>query len=449
MKARARGLLFWKILLGFWLTFLLMSQLLWLSFTFYGKHIEPPENQATRRIVNLQMTSAASVLQRGGRDALNNMMADWSESDRRFFSVEQMPKPPHVISNNEASRKLGAGEFPKEVTEWVTGADGRQYRLRYDVQGLRQDSNMGGPHRSFLNVPEPMFFIAGGGGLLFSLFLAWNLTRPMSQLRAAFYRVSKGDLSVRLFPIMRRRHDELSMVAQDFDAMVERLSVLVKAREELLHDVSHELRSPLARLQLATGLARQTPASVEQSLDRIDEEARRLDKMIGELLTLSRAEHGSLPGEQYFDLLGLLEAVTNDARYEAQIPGVDILLNADKSADYTVKGDAKLIRAAVENVIRNALRFSLQGQKVTITLRQEQGWLTISVTDQGPGVDAAKLSSIFDPFVRVNSPLSGKGYGLGLSIVRKVVLAHQGEVSAVNGKNGGLELTLRLPHWVA
>ncbi|MEI2267266.1 ATP-binding protein [Erwinia sp. CGal63] len=448
MRAGFRGLLFWKILLGFWLTFLIMSQLLWLGFSIYGKHHEPPENLAARRIVNLQMTSAVSVLQRGGMDALNDMMADWSANDRRFFSVQQMQKPPQELPRGDLNRDLRPGDFPKEVIEWVTGADGRQYQLRYDVQALREDSNMNGGRRSFLNIPEPMFFMAGGGGLLFSLFLAWNLTRPMRQLRAGFDRVAKGDLSVRLFPEMRRRHDELSVVAQDFDAMVERLSVLVKAREELLHDVSHELRSPLARLQLATGLARQTPESVGQSLDRIDEEARQLDKMIGELLTLSRAEHHGLVDEQYFDLLGLLEAVANDARYEAQVTGVAILLNADASDDYTVKGDARLIRSAVENVVRNALRFSCQGQQIRISLRQESGWLTINVSDQGPGVDADKLSSIFDPFVRVNSPLSGKGYGLGLSIVRKVILAHQGEVSAVNGKNGGLELTIKLPHWV-
>ncbi|RRZ91043.1 ATP-binding protein [Erwinia sp. 198] len=449
MTAGLRGLLFWKILLGFWLTFLIMSQLLWLSFSLYGRHHEPPENLAARRIVNLQMTSAVSVLQRGGMDALNDMMADWSANDRRFFSVQVMKKPPQELPHGDLNRDLRPGAFPKEVIEWVTGADGQQYQLRYDVQGLREDSHMAGGHRSFLNIPEPMLFIAGGGGLLFSLFLAWNLTRPMRQLREGFDRVSKGDLSVRLFPEMRRRHDELSVVARDFDAMVERLSVLVKAREELLHDVSHELRSPLARLQLATGLARQTPESVGQSLDRIDEEARRLDKMIGELLTLSRAEHQSLPDEQYFDLFGLLEAVANDARYEAQGSGVEIMLEAGQSGDYTVKGDAKLIRSAVENVVRNALRFSGQGQQVRISLQQDSGWLTIGVSDQGPGVDADKLSSIFDPFVRVNSPLSGKGYGLGLSIVRKVILAHQGEVSAVNGKNGGLELTLKLPHWVA
>lgn len=446
MNSRFRGRLFWKILFGFWLVFLLISQLLWLGFSLNGKHREPPENVTVRRIVNLQMTSAMSVLQRGGLSALNDMMAGWSPGDRRFFSVVAMPMPPEERARRDLERALSPGEIPSEVIEWVTGADGQQYQLRYDVKGLRDDSKIGRP-RSFLNIPEPMFIFAGAAGLLFSLLLAWNLTRPMRQLREGFAKVSNGDLSVRLYPAMRRRHDELSMVASDFDAMVERLSVLVRAREELLHDVSHELRSPLARLQLATGLARQTPESVNSSLDRIDEEARRLDKMIGELLTLSRAENETMPDEQYFDLSGLLEAVVTDARFEAQVTEVEIQLEVSQHADFTVKGNAELIRRAVENVVRNALRFSLQGQQVNVSLTQESSWLTICVSDQGPGVDADKLSSIFDPFVRVNSPLMGKGYGLGLSIVRKVVLAHHGEVQAVNGKQAGLELTIRLPHW--
>lgn len=449
MKSRFRGFLFWKILLGFWLTYIAITQLMWLGFSLYGNHREPPENLATRRIINLQMTSAASVLRSGGPMALKEMMVDWPESDRRFFSVQQVSQLPVQPWHDELTPEKPPREFPRQVVEWVIGADGKSYQLRYDVAGLRQDSQMNRHPRSILHMPEPLFIVGGFCGLLFSLFLAWNLTRPMRQLREGFARVSTGDLSVRLYPKMRRRHDELSVVASDFDAMVERLAVLVAAREELLHDVSHELRSPLARLQLATGLARQTPASVESSLDRIDEEARRLDKMIGELLSLSRAEQQKNHDEQYFDLLGLLEAVANDARYEAQIPGVDILLSADSGLDYTVKGDANLIRSAVENVVRNALRFSLQGQQVSIELRQDGHWLTIVVRDQGPGVEAEKLSSIFDPFVRVSSPLSGKGYGLGLSIVRKVVQAHRGEVKAVNAREGGLELTIRLPHWTA
>lgn len=450
MKARFRGRLFWKILFGFWLTFILVSQLLWLGFQFYGHHREPPEYKAARRIVDIQMASAVAVLQRGGLSALNDMMAGWQPDDRRFFSVIQVKDLPKSAPQPPMDNINDNGPFPDEVIEWVTVADGKHYRLRYDVKGLRRDNDIsGGPHPHILNIPMPMFYLAGVGGLLFSLILAWNLTRPMRQLSEGFSRVSAGDLAVRLFPRMRGRHDELSVVAKDFDAMVERLSVLINAREALLHDISHELRSPLARLQLATGLARQLPDNVAGSLDRIDEEARRLDKMIGEILTLSRAGYDSLPDERYFDLLGLVEAVTDDVRYEAQVPGVEIVLNANSQDDYTVRGNAELIRRAVENVLRNALRFSQQGEQVHIDLRNEDDWLVIAVRDSGPGVDSDKLSSIFDPFVRVNSPLMGKGYGLGLSIVRKVVLAHHGEVQAINHKLGGLVLTIRLPHWAA
>ncbi|MGC0878294.1 ATP-binding protein [Pantoea agglomerans] len=444
MKQSYRGRMFWKIFIGFWIVFVIMSQLIWLGFTLSGKRHEPPELVAIRRIVDLQMTSAASVLERGGPDALNAMLSDWDNSDRQFFHVTQQKKP----SQSENSGNMDIrGRFPEEVVRWVHGADGKAYQLRYDLDGMRKDSTLNMMPRKFLNIPEPMFVFAGSVGLLFSLLLAWNLTRPMRQLREGFSRVAEGDLSVRLFPIMRKRHDEISNVAEAFDAMVERLDTLVRAREELLHDISHELRSPLARLQLATGLARQTPESVNSSLDRIDEEARRLDKMIGELLTLSRAEHESIPDEQYFDLTGLLQAVITDVRYEAQIPGVQVELQVDDRADYTVRGNAELIRRGAENVLRNALRFSLPGQRIDVHLHAEQQWLVIQVRDQGPGVDEEKLSSIFDPFVRVNSPLMGKGYGLGLAIVRKVVLAHHGEVEARNRPEGGLELTLRLPHW--
>ncbi|MGK3143258.1 ATP-binding protein [Pantoea sp. C2G6] len=446
MKRSYRGRMFWKILIGFWIVFVIMSQLIWLGFSLSGKRHEPPELTAIRRIVDLQMTSAVSLLERGGPQALDDMLAGWDDSDRQFFHISQQARPPQARTQPQPDAEPDH-TIPEEVVRWVHGADGKEYQLRYNIDGMRKESMLSMRPRKFLNIPEPMFLFAGSVGLLFSLLLAWNLTRPMRQLREGFLRVAEGDLSVRLFPVMRQRHDELSTVAEAFDAMVERLETLVRAREELLHDISHELRSPLARLQLATGLARQTPESVNSSLDRIDEEARRLDKMIGELLTLSRAEHESIPDEQYFDLTGLLEAVVTDVRYEAQIPGVQIALLVDEQADYTVRGNAELIRRGVENVLRNALRFSLKGQLIEVGLHTEQQWLEIQVRDQGPGVEEDKLSSIFDPFVRVNSPLMGKGYGLGLAIVRKVVLAHHGEVEARNRPEGGFELTLRLPRW--
>lgn len=163
--------------------------------------------------------------------------------------------------------------------------------------------------------------------------------------------------------------------------------------------------------------------------------------MVGELQALSRAEHQGMLAEEYFDLLGLVEALVNDARCEAQLTRVTIALTAQQPADYTVKGNAELMRRAVENIVCNALRFSLPGQEIAVKLAVEDRLLTISVADQEPGIAEEKLSSIFDPFVRVNSPQSGKGYGLGLAITRKVLLAHGGSVDAHNGREGGLQIT--------
>ncbi|MGP2424751.1 ATP-binding protein [Yersinia sp. 2538 StPb PI] len=452
-----RGRLFWKILLGFWFTFILMTQMLWLVFSFYGNRHEPPEREMVRQIAKLQVASAASVLHSGGLPALSTMTANWSEADKAHFSVLPVAALPPLTEEALTGKSIPQGGEPefyrREVTTWAQGPDGQNYRVSYDIDGLRPVNQQGGPdekRHEILNIPIPMIWMGVLGGLFFSALLAWNLTRPMRQLRAGFERVAQGDLSVRLLPVMRRRHDELTEVARDFDSMAERLEALVSAREQLLHDVSHELRSPLARLQLAIGLAHQNPGNVESSLQRIEHESERLDKMIGELLALSRAEnHDLADDDEYFDLHELVKVVVNDARFEAQVPGVEILLQVLPPIEYTVRGNAELMRRAIDNIVRNALRFSVHGQQVKVTLSLVDKSYQIQVADQGPGVEESKLSSIFDPFVRVKSAMSGKGYGLGLAITRKVIQAHGGQVEARNGEQGGLVITLRIPRWLA
>lgn len=257
---RLRGRLFWKILLAYWLTFVIMTQLLWAVFTFYYHH-EPPENGIARRFVKLQISSTVSTLRAGGLPALNNMIAGWPAEDRHLFTVE----PSTTAVEGQSLDDLEPGKTPPEIIEFVRAPDGQGYRLHYNVERLLDEYR---PKREthLFNMPPPFLWIGGVGGLLFSAMMAWNLTRPMMQMRKAFGRVSQGDLSVRLFSTMGKRHDELSEVARDFDSMAERLQVLVKAREELLHDVSHELRSPLARLQLAIGLARQNQSTLKARL---------------------------------------------------------------------------------------------------------------------------------------------------------------------------------------
>ncbi|RAT14916.1 histidine kinase [Lonsdalea populi] len=447
-----QGRLFWKILVGLWLTLIVISQLLWMGFSFYGDRNEPPEIRLGKHIIALQMTLASEALQQGGLSTLYEEMSRWPESERGYISASTLDDAEAALRQDDSGEPLllddtMAGDKPAMEEQQVIGPDGRHYLLRFDIDALRKEFRFAPPPlQRYLHIPGPILWIGAISGLLFSAMMAWNLARPLNQLRAGFGQVAQGDLSVRLLPAMRRRHDEISEVARDFDSMVERLEVLVSAREQLLHDVSHELRSPLARLQLAIGLARQNDSHVESSLQRIEREAERMDKMIGELLTLSRTENAAI-NEEYFDLLGLVNAVVNDARYEGQVPGVEIILNSGEYEDYTIKGMAELMRRAFDNIIRNALRFSSQGQTVTVTLRQSEREWFIDVADRGPGVEKGKLSSIFDPFIRIDSPQSGKGYGLGLAIARKAVLAHGGRIEAMNQESSGLLIRISLPRW--
>ncbi|QTF09778.1 HAMP domain-containing protein [Brenneria izadpanahii] len=455
-----RGRLFWKILLGFWLTFIIISQLLWLAFSLYGEPHRSMEETAVTRIVDMQSNIALAALRHGGQAEWNAVAAQWPEKERGYIAVTASSQPLSAQeigsgSAQDAQPAPGLGRSLRPNSEFdafalanavrqVQGPQGEWYQVRFDTNQLRDEFRPRTRPREILNIPTPLFLIGGFCGLLFSWLLAWNLARPLDQMRAGFGRVAQGDLTVRLLPLMRKRHDEISEVARDFDSMVERLDILVSTREQLLHDVSHELRSPLARLQLAIGLVHQNAENTENSLQRIEREAARMDKMIGELLALSRTQNSGID-EEYFDLLGLVKAVVNDARYEAQVPGVDILFEADESLDHTVKGNAELMRRAIDNIVRNALRFSSRAQKVYVSLKGDEREWTIRVADQGPGVEKSKLSSIFDPFVRIESPVSGKGYGLGLAIARKVVLAHGGHIEAENGEQGGLVICLCIP----
>lgn len=447
-----QGRLFWKILVGLWLTLIVISQLLWVGFSFYGDRNEPPEIRLGKHIIALQMTLASEALQRGGVSALDEEMSGWPESERGYISASTQEDAEAELPQDDNTEPLlpddmMVGNKPAMEEQQVIGPNGEHYLLRFDIEELRKEFRFAPPAlQRYLHIPGPILWIGAISGLLFSAMMAWNLARPLNQLRAGFGQVAQGDLSVRLLPAMRRRHDEISEVARDFDSMVERLEVLVSAREQLLHDVSHELRSPLARLQLAIGLARQNDSHVESCLQRIEREAERMDKMIGELLTLSRTENAAV-NEEYFDLLGLVNAVVNDARYEGQVPGVEIILHSGEYEDYTIKGMAELMRRALDNIIRNALRFSSQGQAVTVTLKQSEREWFIDVADSGPGVEKGKLSSIFDPFIRIDSPQSGKGYGLGLAIARKAVLAHGGRIEAMNREPSGLLIRISLPRW--
>ena len=324
--------------------------------------------------------------------------------------------------------------------------------------------------------PAPPSFIDGPGGrpeprgprgpefglvrmfvaLLVSGLICWllarHLTRPIRELQAASARLAAGDFSLGLTPRTLARRDELAALARDFTSMAEQLKKLIEAQRQLLRNVSHELRSPLARLQVAAALARRRGGgSVDTEIDRIELETSRLDELIGQLLALMRLESAASLPQETVNLSALCAAVTRDAQFEAEARAVQV--RADIAADLTLKGNADLLRSVFDNLLRNALRHAPPGTTVHLEARLDvvSGERVISVSDEGPGVPASMLERIFEAFVRVDDARSTEagGTGLGLAIARQGVRAHGGRIVARNREAGGLAVEVRLPEVAA
>jgi two-component system sensor histidine kinase CpxA len=301
-------------------------------------------------------------------------------------------------------------------------------------------------------LPVPLLIIAILSSGLVCYFLSWYLTKPIVRLRAATRQLTAGDLTARSGAPPTNRRDEVAGLMRDFDAMAERLEMLVKAQSRLLNDISHELRSPLARLNVALGLARQR-AGVESAdmLDRIELEASRLNELIGRILTLARLEDGEQRVPQTPVPLGELVAnVAEDAEFEAQERHCHVHTTIP-TGEWDVRGNDSLLHSAVENVVRNAIRYTAEGSSVEIVLAREErsGGMeaVLRVSDFGPGVPDDSLGKLFQPFYRLDDArgrLTG-GVGLGLAITERAVRFHGGKVSAFNRAEGGLMVEIRLP----
>lgn len=273
--------------------------------------------------------------------------------------------------------------------------------------------------------------------------LAWYFAKPIRQLRRAFDAAAEGDLAVRIGNGMGGRRDELADLGRDFDRMSERLRALVDGQKRLLHDVSHEMRSPLARLQAAIGLARQQPGRMADSLARIEREGERMNVLVGELLTLSRLEAGVGGALEDVDLTELLADVVEAARFEGAARRIEVDFVCPVLP--VLRANGELLHRAIENIVRNALRFSPPGGVVRIEAGAAGDALWLRVSDQGPGVAEDELELIFKPFYRGAGQATGSGHGLGLAIARRVIAAVNGEIRAKNGDAGGLVVDVVLP----
>lgn len=286
---------------------------------------------------------------------------------------------------------------------------------------------------------------------LLSYLLARYIASPVVKLRAVTRRVAGGDLSARVMPALGHRRDELADMGRDFDAMAAQVEALMNAQQRLLRDISHELRSPLARLGVALDLLRKrTGPEAAVHLARIERESGRLNEMIGQLLSLSRWEAGADGMQRHpVDLAALVREVDEDADFEAR--GQNRSVETIECDECETVGTHALLRSAFENVVRNAVRHTPEGTAVKVSLHcrrgDEGGEAVLSVRDEGSGVPEESLAEIFRPFYRVDDSRTREtgGAGLGLAITQRAVSLHEGNISAANVSGGGFVVEIRLP----
>ncbi|MGC9490683.1 MAG: ATP-binding protein [Thermovirgaceae bacterium] len=279
-------------------------------------------------------------------------------------------------------------------------------------------------------------------------FLARHLSKPIGKLNMAAREMARGNLSVRVDEALKKRSDEIGQLGESFDVMARHVSGLLNAEKRLIRDISHELRSPLARLGVALELARQRSGEgAREALERIELESKRLEELIGQLLSVARleADMGHVPMETA-DLKVFLKNIADDARFEAAHQRKAVRFKPE-TGECRISFNAGLLRSAVENVIRNAVRHTPGNSHVDVKIAEDAGNAVISVRDYGPGVPPEELPNLFRPFYRVDDARDREtgGTGLGLAIAHRAVVLHGGRITAANAENGGLEVRIFLP----
>ena len=448
--------------------------------------MRPPQRVMIDPVVSGYAKTAAEIYEQGGRDALvayldhlqrdSNIRAFLFDRQLQELSDRRMPANAPDLAEKAFETRLPEDALTQSgslLARSVTTPHGEEYALVAELPGRIP------PQSHFLPIMHLLAVILTGG--LFCYWLARHLTSPIAKLRAATQELANGNLSARVVPAMGKRRDELALLGADFDLMAEKIESLINSQRRLLGDISHELRSPLARLNVALELARQRAgADAASALERIQHEAENLNEMIGQLLALTRLESGAEGLKKTaFDLVELVTATTDDAQFEAGSSNRSVRLKTNGRC--TTVGNELLLRRAIENVVRNAVQYTAEGTEVEVELDclagsgveesdaevsntknkaqasrssrlgsesdANQRLAVITVRDHGAGVPENALVEIFRPFYRVDDARDREagGVGLGLAITDRAVRLHGGSVEAANEPTGGLVVTIVLP----
>ena len=450
--------LFLRIFLLFWVAMaLIVGGSIAITFTIAAREYEAPELQRRPSVAIV----ASQVLLNGGTGALRNWLDANKNSipDRDIYIVgadgtdilgrrlpENAARRLEFFNRDEVANRGGLLR-PGRVAPQIVGANGSAFTV---LLVPRRHSIFGALSLPAISVT--ILCIALVVSALTSWWLAQHLSSPIRRMQEGARAIAAEHVDVlggegrRVSAGLEGRRDELAVLARDFDAMAERLRANRAALTQLLRDISHELRSPLARMRVALGLARRPAVDFGRQLDRMERETARLDSLIGEILKLARLHGTEVPfALEAFDLDGLIDGVVRDASFEGAAKNCDVRLQGASHA--TVKGDRELLRSAIENVLRNAVRYSPHGAAVDVSITRPAGALTVQIRDRGPGVPERDVKRIFEPFYRVaeSRDRDSGGEGIGLAITAAVMKAHGGSATAANRPDGGFEVRLSLP----
>lgn len=415
--------LFWKFFTVVWLA---MAGSIALLFAISTLFQSPFEEEVANREYTLALETTAQVLQSDGVDAATKLIAAMQRTGRNIpISIDRIgPAIDCTLTTGNDFIRNGV-------------RDGNCYRM--EIAGSPQSVISRTWPRT---VPWLAALLAAAAA---AYWLARYFITPVEQLRYGLRSLSNGQLDVRIAHTIGSRRDEITSLAHDLDTTAARLQELQVAQQQLFHDVSHELRSPLSRLQAAIGVLQQNPARLTAMIERMGREVERLDELVGEILTLARLSERSTPrfDRQTLDVIDLVREIIEDASFEGQARSIVVHYEGVDSFVASVNGE--LIYRALENVIRNAITHTEAGTSVLVTSEVKGKRLLLSVEDKGCGVPEAELEAIFQPFSQSSTATTRSGFGLGLAITRRAAEWHGGGATANNTASGGLRVQITIP----
>jgi two-component system sensor histidine kinase CpxA len=440
--------LFWKIFITFGVAMTLtLVGAVFVSFRLAGLAFDQL-NIENREVI---VERAASELAEGGEPQLRawlgrnpsptpGIVLMIIDANGKDLLDRPLPQRFEMLLNSPSLRPPSAPRNlrPPQFTASLIAADGSEYRLLFVRTRVTVLGVLTWPATQLAVLTISILAAAAT-----SLLLARYLSSPIVRLQRASRALAAGALETRVGGPFNRRKDEVGTLARDFDTMAERVQALVDDKDTLLRDVSHELRSPLARIRVALALAQRKANEASQpDLARIEQETERLDALVGQILTLARLRSPLTGQREPVDLDELVREVIANAKFEYP----DVAIELDAAAVPEIRGDRAELASAIENVIRNALVHAGQSP-VRAVLRKARQGIEVRISDRGPGVAAENLQRIFEPFYRVDPSRDHQrgGYGLGLAIAASVVARHRGTIEARGSAEGGLEIMLSLP----